>query len=111
MLNVAIKDVMLAPKIRDLLLKEVEAKRMALATLIGAREEVAALRALANAAQLVEKNPALLRLRELDVARSFAANSNNTVVMGVREGAPLIRKNGNSGDLSESESSQDEDAA
>jgi regulator of protease activity HflC (stomatin/prohibitin superfamily) len=82
-INVGIKDVILAPKIRDLLLKEVEAKRMATAMLIGAREEVAALRALANAAQLIDKNPALLRLRELDVARSFAENGGNTVLMGV----------------------------
>ena len=36
----------------EALMKEVEAKRMAQAMLIGAREEVAALRALANAARL-----------------------------------------------------------
>ncbi|RYG70800.1 slipin family protein [bacterium] len=81
--NVGIKDVILAPRIRDLLIKEVEAKRAAAAMLIGAREEVATLRALANAAQIIEKNPALLRLRELDVARTFADNSGNTIVMGL----------------------------
>jgi regulator of protease activity HflC (stomatin/prohibitin superfamily) len=94
-INIGIKDVILAPKIRDILLKEVEAKRMATAMLIGAREEVAALRALANAAQLIEKNPALLRLRELDVARSFAEKGGNTVVMGVGKEAISLRSTRN----------------
>ena len=91
-LNVGIKDVILTPKVRDVLMKEAEARRAAGAMLIGAREEVAALRALANAAQMAEKNPALLRLRELDVARAFAGNSGNTVVMGVGE-KPFARRN------------------
>jgi rhodanese-related sulfurtransferase len=43
-LNIGIKDVILAPKVRDLLMKEAEAKRVAMTTRIGAREEVAALR-------------------------------------------------------------------
>jgi hypothetical protein len=34
---VGIKDVILAPKVRDLLMKEAEAKRIAQAMLIGAR--------------------------------------------------------------------------
>src|SRR5438552_3316058 len=43
LLSVGIKDVILAPRVRDLLMKEAEAKRTAQAMLIGAREEVAAL--------------------------------------------------------------------
>jgi regulator of protease activity HflC (stomatin/prohibitin superfamily) len=82
-LSVAIKDVILAPKVRDLLMKEVEAKRLASAMLIGAREEVAAMRALNNAARLAAENPALLRLRELEVARGFSQNGGNTIVMGL----------------------------
>jgi len=81
-LNVGLKDVILAPKVRDLLMKEAEAKRVAQATLIGAREEVAALRALANAARLAEEPPQLLRLRELDTVRAFAQTPGNTVVVG-----------------------------
>ena len=91
-LAVAIKDVILAPEVRDLLMKEVEAKRVASAMLIGAREEVAAMRALANAARMAEENPALLRLRELEVARSLASNSGNTLVMGLDASTPLARK-------------------
>ena len=93
-LTVGVKDVILAPKVRDLLMKEVEAKRVAQAMLIGAREEVAAMRALANAARLAAENPSLLRLRELEVARTFAGNGGNTVVMGLSENAALIKSNG-----------------
>ena len=88
-LNVGIKDVILAPKVRDLLMKEAEAKRVAQATLIGAREEVAALRALANAARLAAEHPQLLRLRELDAVRGFAQTPGNTVVVGVNGLTPL----------------------
>jgi regulator of protease activity HflC (stomatin/prohibitin superfamily) len=79
-LAVGIKDVILAPRVRDLLMKEVEAKRIASAMLIGAREEVAAMRALSNAARLAAEHPQLLRLRELDAVRAFAAQGSNTVV-------------------------------
>jgi regulator of protease activity HflC (stomatin/prohibitin superfamily) len=88
-LNIGIKDVILAPRVRDLLMKEAEAKRVALATLIGAREEVAALRALANAARLAAEHPQLLRLRELDAVRAFAQTPGNTVVIGVNGLTPL----------------------
>jgi regulator of protease activity HflC (stomatin/prohibitin superfamily) len=82
-LQAGIKDVILAPRVRDLLLKETEARRLAQASLIGAREEVAALRALANAARLAADNPQLLALRELDALRAFARTPGNTVVLGV----------------------------
>jgi regulator of protease activity HflC (stomatin/prohibitin superfamily) len=92
-LNVGIKDVILAAKVRDLLMKEAEAKRMAQATLIGAREEVAALRALANAARLAAEHPQLLRIRELDAVRAFAQTPGNTVVVGVGGVLPMTTKN------------------
>jgi regulator of protease activity HflC (stomatin/prohibitin superfamily) len=90
-LTVGIKDVILAPKVRDLLMKEVEARRVAQAMLIGAREEVATLRALANAARLAADHPHLLRLRELDAIRAFASTPGNTVVVGVNGVVPLAR--------------------
>ena len=92
-LTVGIKDVILAPKVRDLLMKEVEAKRVAQAMLIGAREEVATLRALANAARLAADHPHLLRLRELDAVRAFAQTPGNTVVMGVTGPMPVSKNN------------------
>lgn len=101
-LNVGIKDVVLAPKVRDLLMKEAEAKRVAQAMLIGAREEVAALRALANAARLAAEHPHLLRLRELDTVRAFAQTPGNTVVVGVGGVMPLAQNKPQSAGHSES---------
>ena len=92
-LTVGIKDVILALKVRDLLMKEVEAKRVAQAMLVGAREEVATLRALANAARLAADHPHLLRLRELDAIRAFAQTPGNTVVVGVN-GLVAMPRNG-----------------
>jgi regulator of protease activity HflC (stomatin/prohibitin superfamily) len=94
-LSVGVKDVILAAKVRDLLMKEAEARRVAQATLIGAREEVATMRALANAARLTEQHPSLMRLRELETVRAFAQTGGNTVVMGVNGAVPLTRSNGN----------------
>jgi regulator of protease activity HflC (stomatin/prohibitin superfamily) len=107
-LTVAIKDVILAPKVRDLLMKEVEARRTAAAMLIGAREEVAALRALSNAARLAAEHPQLLRLRELDTVRAFAGNGGNTVVVGVGT-APILTKNNNQGSSAPAEPAQVEE--
>lgn len=108
--NVAVKDVILAAKVRDLLMKEAETKRLAQAMLIGAREEVATLRALANAARLAERNPALLRLRELDTLRSFAQQGSNTVVVGVGNALPIPHGNGSGrSPASEDELPEDEE--
>lgn len=92
--NVGIKDVVLTGKVRDLLMKEAEARRVAQATLIGAREEVAALRALANAARLIEQHPSLLRLRELNTVDAFARTGGNTIMVGVSGAVPLPHSNG-----------------
>lgn len=89
---VAIKDTVLSNRVRELLMKEVEAKRLAQAALISAREEVAALRALSNAARLARENPELLRLRELEVARAMSQNG-GTLVLGVQNPLPLAPQN------------------
>jgi len=84
-LSAGIKDVILVPKVRNMLMKEAETKRLAQAALIGAREEVAALRALANAARIAEQHPQLMHMRELETVRAFAENPGNTVVFGVEK--------------------------
>ncbi|MFN4261889.1 MAG: slipin family protein [Gemmataceae bacterium] len=89
--HLGIKDVILAAKVRDMLMKEEETKRLAQAALIGAREEVATLRALANAARLAAEQPELLSLRELEVLRAFAQTAGHTVVVGMPGFAPARR--------------------
>ena len=52
--------------VRELLNKVVEAERVAKANLIRRQEETAATRSLLNTARLMEDNPLLLRLKELE---------------------------------------------
>jgi regulator of protease activity HflC (stomatin/prohibitin superfamily) len=61
-----VKDVILPGEIRELVNKVVEAERMAKANLIRRQEETAATRSLLNTAKLMEENPLLLRLKELE---------------------------------------------
>lgn len=77
--SVSVKDVMFPGNLRDTFAKVVAAQKEGLATLERARSESAALRHLANAAQMIEKNPALLQLRLL---QSIGESSGNTLVLG-----------------------------
>ncbi len=64
--EIGVKDVILPGDIRDLLNKVVEAERVAKANLIRRQEETAATRSLLNTARLMEDNPLLLKLKELE---------------------------------------------
>jgi regulator of protease activity HflC (stomatin/prohibitin superfamily) len=64
--ELGVKDVILPGEIRELVNKVVEAERVAKANLIRRQEETAATRSLLNTARLMEENPLLLRLKELE---------------------------------------------
>ncbi len=64
--EIGVKDVILPGEIRDLLNKVVEAEKIAKANLIRRQEETAATRSLLNTSKLMENNPLLLRLKELE---------------------------------------------
>lgn len=64
--ELGIKDVILPGEMRELINKVVEAEKLAQANLIRRREETAATRSLLNTARLMEDNPTLLRLKELE---------------------------------------------
>ena len=64
--EIGVKDVILPGDIRELLNKVVEAERVAKANLIRRQEETAATRSLLNTSKLMENNPLLLRLKELE---------------------------------------------
>lgn len=64
--ELGVKDVILPGEIRELVNKVVEAERSAKANLIRRQEETAATRSLLNTAKLMEENPLLLRLKELE---------------------------------------------
>ena len=64
--EIGVKDIILPGDVRDLLNKVVEAERIAKANIIRRQEETAATRSLLNTAKLMENNPLLLRLKELE---------------------------------------------
>jgi regulator of protease activity HflC (stomatin/prohibitin superfamily) len=77
-----IRDVILPGEMKDLLNKVTEAKKAAEANLITRREEVAAIRSQLNAARLIESNPTLMRLRELEVLEKITEKAKLRVVLG-----------------------------
>jgi hypothetical protein len=64
--EIGVKDVILPGDVRELLNKVVEAERVAKANIIRRQEETAATRSLLNTSKLMENNPLLLRLKELE---------------------------------------------
>lgn len=64
--EIGVKDLILPGDVRELLNKVVEAERVAKANIIRRQEETAATRSLLNTAKLMENNPLLLRLKELE---------------------------------------------
>jgi regulator of protease activity HflC (stomatin/prohibitin superfamily) len=80
-LTFGIRDVILPGEMKELLNKVTEAKKAAEANLIVRREETAAMRSQANTAKLLENNPTLMRLRELEVLEKFAATGKLQVII------------------------------
>jgi len=80
--NLGIRDVILPGEMKVLLNRVTEAKKAAEAALITRREETAAMRSQANTARILESNPTLMRLRELEVLEKVAERSDLKVVLG-----------------------------
>ena len=67
-----LKDVVLPGEMKAILNQVIEAEKRAAANVITRREETAATRSLANTAKLMDQNPTLLRLRELEILKEIA---------------------------------------
>jgi regulator of protease activity HflC (stomatin/prohibitin superfamily) len=80
--SLGIRDIILPGEMKELMNKVTEAKKAAEAGLIVRREETAAARMQANTAKIIEGNPVLMKLRELEVLEKIAEKSNLTVVLG-----------------------------
>ena len=93
-LAVEVKDVMFPADLKRAFAEVLKAKQEGQAALERARGESAALRNLANAARVLEGNPALMNLRLMQ-SLSAAQNAGNTLVLGVPGFIPL--KNGKAG--------------
>lgn len=77
-----IRDVILPGDMKDLMNKVTEAKKAAEANLIVRREETAAIRSQSNTAKLLQDNPTLMRLRELEVLEKIASTGKLNIVLG-----------------------------
>jgi len=78
-----LKDLVLPGEMKTILNQVIEAEKRAAANVITRREETAATRSLANTAKLLEANPTLLRLKELEAMKELAGQVGElTVVAG-----------------------------
>ena len=81
-----IKDIMFPGELKKIFAQEIRARKEGLAMLEKARGETAALRNLANAAKMVQDNPALLQLRMLESSgNTFVCGIPNTIVPAKKE--------------------------
>jgi regulator of protease activity HflC (stomatin/prohibitin superfamily) len=84
--SVGVKDVILPGEMKTILNQVVEAEKVAQANLIRRREETAATRSLLNTARLMEENPTLLRLKELETLEKVTEKIGNLTVYDGLEG-------------------------
>ena len=84
--SVGVKDVILPGEMKVILNQVVEAEKIAQANLIRRREETAATRTLLNTARLMEDNPTLLRLKELETLEKVTEKIDKMTVFGGLEG-------------------------
>ncbi len=84
--SVGIKDVILPGEMKEILNRVVEAEKVAQANLIRRREETAATRSLLNTARLMDENPTLLRLKELETLEKVTEKVDKLTVFGGLDG-------------------------
>ncbi|MDH5178320.1 MAG: slipin family protein [Gammaproteobacteria bacterium] len=84
--SVGVKDVILPGDMKEILNQVVEAEKVAQANVIKRREETAATRSLLNTARLMEDNPTLMRLKELEVLEKVTEKVDRLTVFGGLDG-------------------------
>jgi regulator of protease activity HflC (stomatin/prohibitin superfamily) len=78
--------VILPGEMKQILNKVVEAEKAAQANVIRRREETAATRSLLNTAKMMDENPLLLRLKELESLEKVTERIDRITVFGGLEG-------------------------
>ena len=84
--SVGVRDIILPGDMKTILNQVVEAEKAAEANLIKRREETAATRSLHNTAKMMEGNPTLMRLKELEVLEKVTERIGNINVYSGLEG-------------------------
>lgn len=86
MVSVGVKDIILPGDMKVILNQVVEAQKESEANLIKRREETQAMRSLHNTAKLMENNPILLRLKELEALERITTRIDKISVYGGLDG-------------------------
>ena len=86
LISVGVKDVILPGDMKEILNQVMEAEKSAQANLIKRREETAATRSLHNTAKMMENNPTLLRLKELETLEKVTERIDKLTVFGGLDG-------------------------
>ena len=86
LMNVGVKDIILPGEMKAILNQVVEAQKAAEANVIKRREETSATRSLHNTAKVMENNPTLMRLKELEALEKVSDKIGNLTVYGGLEG-------------------------
>ena len=84
--EIALKDVILPGEMRAILTEVVQAEKQAQANVIRRREETAATRSLLNTAKVMEENPIMLRLKELEALEAIAEKVDQLVIHNGAQG-------------------------
>jgi regulator of protease activity HflC (stomatin/prohibitin superfamily) len=84
--SVGVKDVILPGDMKEILNQVVAAEKAAQANIIKRREETAATRSLLNTAKLMDENPTLRRLKELEVLEKVTEKVDRLTVFGGMDG-------------------------
>jgi len=79
---VGVKDIILPGDMKEILNQVVETEKAAQANVIKRREETAATRSLLNTARLMDENPTLMRLKELEVLEKITEKVDKLTVFG-----------------------------
>lgn len=80
--KVGVKDIILPGEMKDIMNRVVEAENAAQANVIKRREETAATRSLLNTAKLMDENPTLMRLKELETLEKITEKVDRLTVFG-----------------------------
>ncbi len=86
MKSAGVKDVIVPGDLKDILNQVVQAEKAAQANIIKRREETAATRSLLNTARLMDENPVLLRLKELEALEKITEKVDKLTVFGGLDG-------------------------
>jgi len=86
LMSVGVKDIILPGEMKQILNQVVEAQKESEASLIKRREETQAMRSLHNTAKMMENNPVLLRLKELEALERVTGRIDKISVYGGLDG-------------------------